>query len=373
MDQFKFDFSNYLKTVQPTIVRIIIIGVITLAFMVFMEVGFYQEFTTMTIVECSGNGYNGTTSSMSLDNCFLEGVPECLNQYFHTNSKYSLNFPVSLFGLQGDEYSGLILLISFICFILEVILYLTLDYLLFLKRKRIQNILASSKIFIDGEKKHEVRLTIFLFVNILVFMALKVVWIYWRNHQYGDMPCNGLNIHLLFGNNMVSSISLIVQFFITYVFFPLMYFIAYVNLLSDLDFKNMMSHLSYSTVKQFKNITIFDIFKYQDLIDRVINEKYQDRSVFIRFIKSHTFTFNQTSDDEICEILLQHKALNPHEFKQMLYSEGIDVSINNNNNNNNSNNNINSIDDGRSDLFNNNNLISQRQQQEPNEKTKLLN
>ncbi|KAM9981770.1 hypothetical protein ACTFIY_004071 [Dictyostelium cf. discoideum] len=372
MDQFKFDFSNYLKTVQPTIVRIIVIGIITLGFMVFMEVGFYQEFTTMTIVECSGNGNNGTTNSMSLDNCFIEGVPECLNDYFHTDSKYSLNFPVSLFGLQGDQYSGLILLISFICFVLEVILYLTLDYLLYLKRKRIQNILASSKIFIEGEKKHEVRLTIFLFVNILVFMGLKFVWVYWRNHQYGDMPCNGLNIHLLFGTNMVSSISLIVQFFLTYAFFPLMYFIAYVNLLSDLDFKNMMSHLSYSTVKQFKNITIFDIFKYQDLIDHVINEKYQDRSVFVRFIKSHTFTFNQTSDEEICEILLQHKALNPHEFKPMLYSanEGVDISINN-------------IDDGRSDLFDNNNnnnnnnsnnnVISQRQQQEPNEKSKLLN
>ncbi|KAK5577945.1 hypothetical protein RB653_002893 [Dictyostelium firmibasis] len=368
MDQFKFDFSNYLKTVQPSIIRIIIIGILTLGFMVFMEVGFYGEFTTMTIVECSGNGKNGTTDSMSLDNCFLEGVPECLNGYFNTNSKYSLNFPVSLFGLQGDEYSGFILLISFVCFLLEVMLYLALDYLLFLKRKRIQNILAGSKIFIEGEKKHEVRLTIFLLVNIFIFMGLKVVWIYWRNHQYGDMPCNGLNIHLSFGNNMVSSISLIVQFFLTYIFFPLMYFIAYVNLLSDLDFKNMMSHLSYSTVKQFKNITIFDIFKYQDLIDRVINEKYQDRSVFVRFIKSHTFTFYQTTDEEICEILLQHKALNPHEFKSMLYSgvEGVDISINN-------------IDDGRSDLFNdknnnnNSNVISQHQSQEPNEKTKLLN
>ncbi|EGC39071.1 hypothetical protein DICPUDRAFT_86244 [Dictyostelium purpureum] len=326
-NQFTFDFNNYLKTIQASNVRYIVIGVITLAFMMFMEYGFYVNFINVNITQCSLA--NQGPSNSSLDNCFVDQVPECLFEEFHTQSKYSLNFPVSLFGLKGDKYSVVILALSLVCFILEIGLYLLLDYNLFLKKKRIQNTMANSMIFIDGKKKHENGFTIFLLVDLAVYTVLKFVWVYWRNHQYSEFVCDGGVIHLTFGQNITSSISTIVLLVVTYVFFPLMYFFAYYNLLSDMDFKNMMSHLSYQTVKQFKYITVLDVSKYQDIIDDFIQDKYSDESFISRFLRSHTFTFSKTTDQEICEILLAHKEKSPYDFEPMLCNEP-KISINDN-------------------------------------------
>ncbi|KAN0035848.1 hypothetical protein ACTA71_005139 [Dictyostelium dimigraforme] len=332
--QFTFEFNNYLKVSQPKPIRIILTIIIGFGLLLVGEFTFFSNFDKMQIVGCtlpsnmiknnssdsSGNIY---TSSNSLENCFYEGFKftTCIGEQFNTGSNYSLTISVPMLGLSSDKYSSLLIGIAVLFFFGIQLIYQAMHYFNWIKRKRIQQILSEGKIFLNGNKKYEKWLTIYFLVVGLLYIGLKVIWIIYRDDQYSNIICDGNTYSVLFLGTLSASVGTLLTSSIAYILFPLLFVGGWINYLSDLDFKKMTDHLSHESMKQIKNITVFDFDKYNNIIDTVITEKYSKDSKFKLFLRKNTFSFFTTPTSEIIEILLSYKNSNPQDFEPMLYNE----------------------------------------------------
>ncbi|EGC31121.1 hypothetical protein DICPUDRAFT_57886 [Dictyostelium purpureum] len=320
-DQFTFDFNNLLKACQPKPIRIWLQILISLAIFSVAEITFFSNFRNMVVVECSLA--NSNTTSMSLDNCFANNheITTCINSQYNTGSNYSLDFSISLLGLKGDKYSPLILGFVIVVYLMFMLVFQVCHYFSFNKRKRIQDILSEARIFIDGKKKYEGKLTIYFLCVGAVYVAIKVIWISYRDNQYSNIECNSQTFKVQFATTVSSSVGTLIQSSMGLIIMPLIYIGSWINYLSDIDLKNILTHLSNDSTKQFKSIRIFSVIKYNSLIDKAIDEKYAKEPFYSRFFRKNTFTFKKTSTTEISQILLDYQKTNPHEFEPVQYNE----------------------------------------------------
>ncbi|KAN0004144.1 hypothetical protein ACTFIZ_010296 [Dictyostelium cf. discoideum] len=337
-DQFTFEFNNYLKVSQPKPIRIILTILIGFGLLMVGEYTFFSNFDKMQIVGCTlpsvviknnnnnsssnGSGDN-ITNSNSLENCFYEGFKftTCVNQQFNTGSNYSLAFSVSMLGLPTDKYSSLLIGFAVILFFGIQLIYQGMHYFNWVKRKRIQQILSESKIFLNGNKKYEKRLTIYFAVTGLFYIGLKVIWIIYRDNQYSNIECDGNIYNVNFLGTLSASVGTLITSSIAYIIFPLIFIGSWINYLSDLDFKKMTDHLSHESIKQIKHISVLDFDKYNKIIDSAIPQRHPKDSKFNLFLRKNTFSFFKTPISEIVEILLSYKISNPQDFEPMLYNE----------------------------------------------------
>ncbi|KAM9966034.1 hypothetical protein ACTFIR_006222 [Dictyostelium discoideum] len=328
-DQFTFEFNNYLNVTQPKPIRVLLTILIGFGLLMVGEYTFFSNFDKMQIVGCTlpsiviKNNGSSITSSNSLENCFYEGFKftTCVNQQFNTGSNYSLAFSVSMLGLPNDKYSSLLIGLAVLLFLGIQLIYQGMHYFNWVKRKRIQQILSESKIFLNGNKKFEKRLTIYFAVSGLIYIGLKVVWIIYRDNQYSNIECDGNVYNVNFLGTLSASVGTLITSSIPYVIFPLVFLGSWINYLSDLDFKKMTDHLSNESIKQIKQITVLDFDKYNKIIDSAIPQRHPKDSKLILFLRKNTFSFFKTPISEIVEILLSYKISNPQDFQPMLYNE----------------------------------------------------
>ncbi|KAM9953636.1 hypothetical protein ACTFIR_008722 [Dictyostelium discoideum] len=317
-NQFIFDFKKFLNAIQAKPIRIFIQLGISFSLVLFGEYGFFNNFNTMQVAGCSKP--NNMNSEISLDNCFIENynVTTCINQIYDTGSNYSLSFTLGTIGLKDDRYSSFLIAISIIFFILVQGFFQVAHYLQFQKRKRIQDILAGSLIFLDGKKTHEKRLTFYFLIVGICYIITKINWIMYRTDHYNEIKCSGSMYKIQFQGTLSAEVGTLAMSSFPYLIFPLIYVGGWINYLSDLDLKRMTDHLSNESFKEIKNITVFDFKKYNKLIESSIRRKYPNNSKLNIFFRTNTFSFWTTSTKEIIEILLDYKQISPNDFEPIL-------------------------------------------------------
>ncbi|KAK5577947.1 hypothetical protein RB653_002895 [Dictyostelium firmibasis] len=322
--QFTFEFDNYLKVSQPKPIRVFLTILIGFGLLLVGEFTFFIGSEKMQIVGCSLSNNNQTgSSSNSLENCFLEGfkLTTCLNERFNTGSNYTLSFSVSMFGLKKDQISKVLIGLVILTFLFAQAVFQIMHYFNWIKRKRIQQILSEGQIFLNGNKKYEKMLTIYFFIVGLIYAALKVIWILYRNDEYSNIECGDDTYKVYYLGTVSEQAGNLITSSIGYLLFPLIYAGSWINYLSDLDFKKMTDHLSHVSMKQIKNILVLDFEIYNKIIDNAIIKKYPNDSKFKLFLRKNTFSFLTTPTSEIVEFLVPHKKSTPQDFQPMLYNE----------------------------------------------------
>ncbi|KAK5582246.1 hypothetical protein RB653_003829 [Dictyostelium firmibasis] len=326
-NQFIFDFKNFLYSVQAKPIRIFIQIGISFSLILFGEYGFFNNFNKMQVSGCSEP--NDLNSPISLDNCYIENynVTTCINQIYNSGSNYSLSFTLGTIGIKDDKYSSFLIAISIIFFLLAQGFFQVAHYFQFQKRKRIQDILGNSLIFLDGKKIHEKRLTFYFLIVGICYIITKINWIMYRTNHYNEIDCSGYLYKIQFQGTLSTEIGTLAMSSFPYLIFPLIYIGGWINYLSDLDLKRMTDHLSIESFKEIKNITVFDFKKYNKLIKTTIHRRYPNNSKLNLFFRTNTFSFKTTSTKEIVEILLDYKQISPEEFEPILKFENLKISF----------------------------------------------
>ncbi|KAN0036702.1 hypothetical protein ACTFIV_002009 [Dictyostelium citrinum] len=326
-NHFSFEFSSYLKKCQPKPFRIYFQIVIGITLMIATEAGFFKGYEKFVAIGCSLP--NEKDSGMNIDNCYNNDllVTKCINNYYNTGSNYSLAFNV---GGKSDKYNAFIVTVLILLFISFLSTFQTAQYFQSVKRKRIQDVLAGSLILIDGKKRNEKKVTIFLFVTGVGYICSKIMWLLNRYDIYSVLECSGQTYYLEFEKSLFSYISGIVMSSIGYLIIPGVFLMGWLNYLSDLEFKKLAENLSKISLEKINEIHIFDMDKYDKLIKSTLIKRYPNDKKTQLFMKYNTFKFWKTSTSEIVEILLLHKESSPDQF-QLIQTKDVKISFLNEN------------------------------------------
>ncbi|EGC39073.1 hypothetical protein DICPUDRAFT_75366 [Dictyostelium purpureum] len=294
---------------------------------------FFLSYTKFDIVACKLPGDN--TSEFSFNNCFKNeekdlSLSNCLNDKYFTNSNYSLSFNIPATGFDGDRYSKLILAFSILCYFSIMGIFEIVHYFHLVKKKRIIEILGSSKILVDGENKYEKRFGIFFIVMVWVYVILKLVWIFYRSKIYSTIDCYGeiYDFKVQQGLYFVTALYVIFQTILTISILPALYIVASQNYLCDVNLKVLLNNLSYGSINELNLITTLDVKIYRKLIQEQLAFKYSNDNIFKKIIRLNTFSFEMTKTDEICEILKNHKENHSEDFKKIIFDSLPKNSIN---------------------------------------------
>ncbi|KAM9964523.1 hypothetical protein ACTFIW_004292 [Dictyostelium discoideum] len=314
-NHFSFEFSSYLNKCQPKPFRIYIQMAIGVILMIITEAGFFKGFEKFVAIGCSLPNQKDS-NEMNIDNCYNNDllVTKCINNFYNTGSNYSLAFNV---GGKSDKYNSLVAPILVILFITFLSTFQTAQYFQSVKRKRIQDVLSGSLILIDGNKRNEKKVTIFLLVIGIGYICSKIMWLLNRYDIYSEIECSGDTYYLEFEKSLFSYISGLVMGSIGYLIIPGVFLMGWLNYLSELEFKKLAENLSKISLEKINEIYIFDMDKYNKLINSTLKKRYSNDKNYILFLKCNTFKFWKTSTSEIVEILLLHKESSPDEFKSI--------------------------------------------------------
>ncbi|EGC39072.1 hypothetical protein DICPUDRAFT_27579 [Dictyostelium purpureum] len=325
-DSFSFDFYKLLKKIQAKPIKIALTIIITFTLTSIAEVQFFfQSYTKYDINGCQIP--NNSSSGFTINNCFGNDakdltVTNCLNSLYGTNSNYSLEFRVPVVGINGiDKFSKIILALAFISYF-SILGFLQIAvYFQFQKRKRIQDIIAGSMVFVDGTGKYERIIGWYSFGMAFVYLAIKIIWIMYRASVYGKIDCDGTEYIFELQQGLSTSIGIIIQTLFTCIILPLVYVLQSKNYLNDINLKEIMTNFTNESLKQFKYISILKTEKYKEILDNYFKSTYPNDTFITRFFRSNTFSFSKTPNSEIIQIILNHKKDYPQDFEPMLYKE----------------------------------------------------
>ncbi|KYQ91617.1 hypothetical protein DLAC_07386 [Tieghemostelium lacteum] len=329
---FSTDFKQYLLKCQPSVKRITLMVLISTFLISYGEYTLFVQDDQIRATGCSVPLPGGDYSDSTLRNCFEAGLFKCIQSTYSTSSNETLAFQVPFLGTPDDKVSratGTLCILFFINFMISFQVSSVLGYL---KKKRIQDILADSGVFLKGNLQNENRNLMYVMGSGICYLIIKLVYLRNKIVYYGKLECNGdLMYELELTLTMGSIVGTLITSGLFAIFLPLSLVGNYINYLSDLDFKNLMYTFTSDNFIQFTKLQEFDLNLFKLLFSDYVNQKYRYSTYLEKVKRRNIFHCTTTSTGEISEFLLDLQSKNTHilVFKPMTSLQSNTYTINN--------------------------------------------
>ncbi|KYQ91607.1 hypothetical protein DLAC_07376 [Tieghemostelium lacteum] len=312
--QFQSDFKDFLKRVQPPIIRIALMVIIGASLIMYGE---YATFKSTDQLQASGCALSSKNPTYTISACVEYDIQTCLYNTYKTGNNDSLSFTVPFNGVESDHLGrifGTSVAIGFPTMITVYQFYFVLGYL---KKKRIQDILGESGVYVFGKKTNEFAMVLSFVAMASVYVACKLLYFWNKSVFYTKLQCGGVDYLMTLTFNLSTYLGNVIQAGVIYLLMSLGMLAGFMNYLNDMDFRNQMNTISPSQFQEFPKLLEMDIKVFHKLFSEYVNIKYKQCTTIERFKRRNIFHITTTSNEEIGEFLINLQSKQPQLFKPM--------------------------------------------------------